>query len=69
MYMYVVIENGDPYPNAYSSFASAIVAVKEKYEGIEVHDLDSSDDTSGKIYVYIEKGIHIYIHKLPVLSF
>jgi hypothetical protein len=24
---------------------------------------------TGKTYLYVEKEIHIYIHKLPVLSF
>jgi hypothetical protein len=29
--VYVVIENGEPYENAYTSFASTVTAVKEKH--------------------------------------
>lgn len=29
--VYVVIKNGEPYDNVYTSFASAAEAVKEKY--------------------------------------
>ena len=33
-------------------------------------DLDVPEDkVTGKTYLYVEKEIHIYIHKLPVLSF
>lgn len=80
--VYVVIENGDPYPIAYSSFASAIATVHEKYKEIIAEEkrdayggpLASVVDVPeniilGKTYLYIEKEIHIYIHKLPVLSF
>ena len=33
---YVVIENGEPYENVYTSFNSAVTAVKEKYPEEEV---------------------------------
>ena len=77
--VYVVIENGDPYENVYISFASAALAVKEKYaeeiaEQIRVsngYPICSEIDTpenilTGKTFLYVEKGIHIYIYKLPI---
>jgi hypothetical protein len=78
MEMYVVIENGDPYPNIYTSFKSAAAAAQEKYkEVIEgqlreadgypiCSELDVPENTSGTTYLYVEKGIHIYIYKLKV---
>lgn len=76
--VYIVIENGDPYPIAYTSFASATAAVKEIHKGaIEEQtleadgepicsDIDVPEDTlTGKTYLYVEKGINIYIYKLP----
>jgi hypothetical protein len=80
MSMYVVIENGDPYPHLYTSYASAAAAAQEKYKEVieeEIKEadghpicseLDVPEDTSGKTYLYVEKGIHIYIYKLEVLS-
>ena len=80
--VYVVVENGEPYKVAYASFESAAAVVKEKHkEEIDAQlreadgtpmcsDLDVPEDKlTGKTYLYVEKGIHIYIHKLPVLSF
>jgi len=77
--LYVVIQNGEPYENVYTSFASAAAAVKEKHadeiaEQIRVSDgypicseIDVPEDIlTGKTYLYIEKGIHIYIYKLPI---
>jgi hypothetical protein len=78
--IYVVIENGDPYPNAYTSYSSAIAAVQEKYNEIVADqvkeanggsicsNIDDPEDESGKTYLYVEKEIHIYIYKLPILS-
>ena len=75
--VYVIIENGDPYESVYSSFASAVVAVKEKYQetideqimeqggGPICSEIDVPEDLTGKTYLYVEKGIHIYIYKLP----
>jgi hypothetical protein len=79
--VYVVIENGEPYKNVYTSFASAAVAVKEKYaeeiaDQIRVSngypicsEIDAPEDIlTGKTYLYVEKGIHIYIYKLPIVG-
>ena len=74
--IYVVIENGDPYPSAYTSFVAASEAVKTKYretveeqiaEGGTCSEIDVPENTSGTTYLYVEKGIHIYIYRLPVL--
>ena len=78
MFVYVVIENGDPYENVYLSFASAVAKVKEKYQktideqineqggGPICSEIDTLEDTlTDKTYLYVEKGIHIYIYKLP----
>ena len=78
--IYVVIENGDPYPTSYISYASAIAAVQEKYNEIVADqikeaqgeaiasNIDSPEDEGGKTYLYVEKGTHIYIYKLPLSS-
>jgi hypothetical protein len=76
---YVVIENGEPYENVYTSFNSAVVAVKEKHaeevaEQIRVSngypicsEIDVQENIlTGKTYLYVEKEIHIYIYKLPI---
>jgi len=76
--VYVVIENGDPYENVYTSYTSAAAAVKEKHaeeiaEQIRQSDgypicseIDVPEAVTGTTYLYIEKGIHIYIYKLPI---
>jgi hypothetical protein len=80
--VYIVIDCGEPYPVAYTSFADALVKVKEKYKetleeelielngGNSCSDLDAPENTlTGITYLYVEKGIHIYIYKLPIISF
>lgn len=78
--VYIVVENGNPYSVAYKSFESAILAVKAKHaaeinrqlkeaDGEPIYsDLDAPEDTiTGITYLYVEKGINIEVHKLPVL--
>jgi hypothetical protein len=80
--VYVIIENGEPYAVAYTSFAAAVAVVKAKWKdeidyqrreqegGPICSDLDTPENKlTGETYLYVEKGIHIRIHKLPVLSF
>ena len=78
--IYIVVENGNPYPAAYSSFASAFAAVTETHaKDIEEQTMETADGTqitfetvlsedtqSGKTYIYVEKDIHIYIYRLPI---
>ena len=85
MSVYIVIENGDSYPVAYSTYAMASNAVKDKHRAtldeqydeflVEQYDefynpynhIDVAENTqTGKTYLYIEKGIHIYIYKLTI---
>jgi len=81
LYIYVVIENGDPYPVAYMNYTAAVDAVKLKHkEAIEeelewlnqnegcggCNEVDVPESKEGLSRLYIEKGIHIEIHKLPV---
>jgi hypothetical protein len=79
--VYIVIENGESYPTAYKSFWRAALAVKHKHNKILLEELaecggnpadmcsnvDVPENKSGTTYMYIEKGIHIDIIKLPVL--
>ncbi len=75
--IYVVIENGEPYPVAYHTYHQAVAAVKAKHkEELRLEEdnpgehscnqVDVPEAVSGHSYLYIEKGIHIEIHKLPV---
>ena len=77
--VYVVIENGEPYENVYTSFASAAAAVNEKHEEEIAEQRREADGypicskidvpeniVSGITYLYVEKGIQIYIYKLPI---
>jgi len=79
-FVYIIVENGKPYPIAYKTFECASQAVKEKYkerieeERIELggygmcSEIDVPENLlTNKTYLYIEKEIHIYIHKLPIL--
>jgi hypothetical protein len=79
MNVYVIIENGDPYSLVYQTFESAVAVVKAKHKetideqvrqagGYDIcSDLDTPEDMiTGKTYLYVEKGIHIYIYKLPL---
>ena len=79
MNIYVIIENGVPYPTAYKLYASAVKAVKEKHREYleeqirELHDLDFIENLladinvpehpDGMTQLYIEKGINITIHR------
>jgi hypothetical protein len=67
---YVVIENGDPYEILFTSYEQAVATVKirhreEIYEE-SVCEVNVEENPSGKTYLYVEKGIHIYIHRFKV---
>lgn len=83
--VYIIIENGESYPNAYTTYLGAVSAVKEKHKEYleeQINSLESLADVenmlldinvpenveSGKSYLYIEKGIHILIYKLPIMN-
>lgn len=82
-FIYIIVENGEPYPNAYKNYKSAISGVKEKHreylqEQIKelyhldiieqmLRDINVSENTeTGISKLYIEKGISIEIHRLPI---
>jgi len=79
-FVYVVVENGDVYPTAYKTYAAAQKVVYEKhkveidrqieqapeYKDQILNDITPLENPSGKTDLYIEKGIHIEIHKLPI---
>jgi len=79
--IYIIVENGVPYPFAYKTYADCILAVKSKHKEYlekeikDLHDLNFIEELLADINVpentetnitklYIEKGIHIMIHKL-----
>lgn len=79
--IYIVIENGDPYPDAYKSYKEAVDAVKVKHkEAIDdelewlkknpgdhgCNEIDVPEAKEGHSHLYIEKGIHIEIHKYRI---
>ena len=80
MHIYIVVENGDPYLVAYTTYDAAVAAVKIKHKetldedlkyseeyGESCHEVDVPEAASGETHLYIEKGISIYIYRLPIL--
>lgn len=78
-YVYIVIDSGDVHPSAYTSFEEAKTAVLSKYRNELERQVEEAGDDSplegiaeigesrtGTTELYIERGIFIYIHKLPV---
>jgi hypothetical protein len=79
-FIYTVIENGDPYLYAYTTYTQAVNAVKSKHKETLLRDLQYTEEygmysvnvidipeaSEGPSYLYIEKGINIYIYKLPI---
>lgn len=71
-------EGGGVFPSAYDTFEKAKAAAISKYQstideqleesGDEsiMKDIDVSESKTGFTYIYIEKEINIFIHKLPV---
>ena len=82
-FIYIVVENGDPYLAAYRTYNQAVTVVKAKHkEAIEdelrwieesggypgCNEVDVPESPSGLSRLYIEKGIHIEIHKLHIVA-
>ena len=75
---YVVIEDGDPYEILFTSYEQAVATVKIRHremleadelreEGFSsVCEVNVPEDPRGKTYLYIEKGIHIFIYRFKV---
>jgi hypothetical protein len=80
--VYVVVENGELYPEIYSSYESARKAVTTKYaaelreEWEEVKEMNDPDfqmasvivdeSETGRTELYIEKGINIVVQRYNV---
>ena len=69
--VYIVVENGVSYPNAYFSYSLAVNAVKLKHDDWDsnpINEIDVPENNSSNITeLYIEKGIYITIYKLSIL--
>ena len=69
--VYIVVENGVAYPNAFFTYNLAVNAVKLKHDDWDLNPINEVDIPENKnesiTNLYIEKGIHIMIHKLPIL--
>lgn len=80
--IYIIVENGDIYPDTYSSYKAAVAGVKARHvEELErqIHEVQHLDmveeilsqinvaeSADGKTHLYIEKGINIYIHRMTI---
>jgi hypothetical protein len=72
-FVYVIIET-EVHPVVFARFADAKASILEKYrERVEAEDwpmaseVNVEESDTGITYLYIEKGINIYIYRLPVL--
>ena len=82
-HIYIIVENGEAYQEAYETYTMAVTAVKIKNKEIlewqqkeseeqefpsPYEDIDVKENSSGTTHLYIEKGINIYIHRLPIVN-
>jgi hypothetical protein len=78
-FIYTIVENGETYPNAFTSYNDALDEVKKKHydwrdnEEDEVnveegHKIGKINDNPNITELYIEKEIFIYIYKLTLAS-
>ena len=83
MEVYTIVENGDAYPLAFTTYKQAVNAVKAKHKERLDEDEERSNENQGETScneidvpeakeritrLYIEKGIHIEIHRLLVVT-
>lgn len=83
MEVYTIVENGDAYPLAFTTYKQAVNAVKAKHKKMLDEDKERSNENQGEVScneidvpeakeritrLYIEKGIHIEIHRLHVIT-
>jgi len=78
-FVYVIIENGEVYPSAYTTYEQARAAVhdvwgeevqrqRDEYGGDDIcSEIDLPESPSGKTSLYVEKGVNIEVWRLPVL--
>ena len=82
MEVYTIVENGDAYPLAFTTYKQAVNEVKRKHketldedersnekEGMQsCNEIDVPEAKERITRLYIEKGIHIEIHRLPIIT-
>ena len=82
MEVYTVVENGDAYPFAFTTYKQAVDAVKRKHketldedkrsnenqDEVSCNEIDVPEAKERITRLYIEKGIHIEIHRLPIIT-
>ena len=85
MEIYTVVENGDAYPFAFTTYKEAVNAVKRKHKEtldedeersklpenqgeVSCNEIDVPEAKERITRLYIEKEIHIEIHRLPVTT-
>jgi hypothetical protein len=73
MYAYIVVENGVPYLAAYTMYGDAAEAVLARHsaaiaDDAIMTDVSQPENPMGVTYLYVEKGLHIYIYRLPLIS-
>ena len=83
--VYTVVENGDAYPFAFTTYKQAVNEVKRKHketldedekslklpenQGLQsCNEIDVPEAKERITRLYIEKGIHIEIHRLPIIT-
>lgn len=78
-YIYIILENSQPYGLAYKSYAKAVNAVRQRHATIltstaslqheqhSPHTVDVPENSNGITRLYIHRDVHIYIYRLPVL--
>lgn len=70
--IYIVVENGESYPEAYSSYELASGLVKNRYKEYlecgfkEKSIVDVKESANGTTDLYIHDGIYIKIYRLPL---
>jgi hypothetical protein len=71
-HVYIIVQNGDAYPEAYTTYASAVCAVKIKNREILEHEIHEAQSLESIEYILsdvnvpenIEKGLtNLYIEK------
>jgi hypothetical protein len=79
-YVYVVVDCGEAFRTGFTTYESALIAVKLKYKKeleeqlkeekeynlLPLSDVNVSENENGATSLYIEKQIYIVIYKLPI---
>jgi hypothetical protein len=77
--IYIIVEDNQAYPYAYTNYKDALGAVKRKYHDLlnnndedtdnDINEIPENENTKSHVTeLYIEKGININIFKIPVKS-